>query len=64
MLQGDDTVDLLDFGADPTGEKNSRVAFGTAIATLTLEGGTIYVPPGNYNLTTAPNGKTHGRTSP
>jgi hypothetical protein len=48
-----DTVDLLDFGADPTGVATSTAAIRAAIAYLvTIGGGTIYVPNGIYNLTT------------
>lgn len=45
------------FGADPTGKKNSTVAFQAALAEASdsyskgVGGGTVYVPPGTYLIT-------------
>lgn len=41
-----DVVNVLDFGADPTGAASSVSAFNSAL----LQGGTIYVPKGTYKL--------------
>ena len=46
-------VNLLDFGADPTGATTSTPAIGAAIAHL-VGGGTNYVPSGAYKIAAAP----------
>ncbi len=43
-------VNVLDFGADPTGATSSRTAFINAIAALPASGGVIHVPSGVYDL--------------
>jgi hypothetical protein len=48
-------VNVLDFGADPTGVNDSLAAFNAAIASFTdpvhtSRGGTIFVPRGYYYL--------------
>lgn len=46
---GEEVVNVLFFGADPTGIKNSRIAINNAIKFLyDLGGGTLYFPPGKY----------------
>jgi len=40
-------VNVLDYGADPTGVADSTTAFNTAIA----EGSDIYIPEGTYSIT-------------
>lgn len=48
MIQGA-VVNVLDFGADPTGAASSTAAFQAAIDSLT-NGGGVYLPPGTYLL--------------
>lgn len=43
-----EAVNVLDFGADPTGTVNSHVAFNNAINSVEANGGTVYVPSGEY----------------
>lgn len=43
-------VNVLDFGADPTGATSSRTAFTNAIAALPASGGVIHIPSGTYDL--------------
>lgn len=45
-------VNVLDFGADPTGINDSLAAFNAAIASIQNQdmGGAVYVPRGNYFL--------------
>lgn len=45
-------VNLLDFGADPTGAASAITALTNAIAALPA-GGIVLLPPGTYDLTTA-----------
>ena len=53
-----ETVSVLDFGADPSGVADSLAAFQAAIASFPTtydsgvgsKGGTVLVPPGNYYL--------------
>ena len=50
-----ESVSVLDFGADPTGVADSLAAFNAAIASFTdpvhtSRGGTIFVPRGYYSL--------------
>ncbi len=42
-------VSVLDYGADPTGETDSAAAFQAAIHAL-VEGGTVWVPEGEYTV--------------
>ncbi len=44
------TVSVIDFGADPTGNADSTAAFTNAATALTVGGGTIYLPPGTYKF--------------
>ncbi|KQO59573.1 hypothetical protein ASF22_08005 [Methylobacterium sp. Leaf87] len=46
------SVDLVDFGADPTGATNSDGAFGRAWASIKATGGTIIIPPGLFIFST------------
>ena len=46
-------VNVLDFGADPTGTNPSHVAIQAAIDSLGVTGGTVFFPKGNYKITTA-----------
>lgn len=48
MIQGA-VINVLDFGADPTGVASSTLAFQAAIDSLT-NGGSVYVPQGTYLL--------------
>ena len=43
-------ISVLDFGADPTGAKDSLPAFQTALASLPSRGGDLYIPAGKYQL--------------
>lgn len=45
----DDTANVMDYGADPTGAENSLIAFNAAAAT----GKRPYVPKGSYLITAA-----------
>ena len=46
-------VNVLDFGAQPTGGiTNSTAAVSAAIASVSRQGGTVYFPPGIYNFNT------------
>lgn len=44
-------VNVLDFGADPTGVADSTSAFVNAMASLPTYGGTVWVPIGDYKIT-------------
>ena len=48
-------VNVLDFGADPTGVTDSALAFTEA--EITASPGAVYVPIGTYYLSYAVNGK-------
>lgn len=41
---------VLDYGADKTGVNNSRNAFISAINALSSQGGVVFVPEGNYKI--------------
>ena len=43
-------ISVLDFGADPTGVKDSLPAFQNALASLPSRGGDLYIPAGKYLL--------------
>jgi hypothetical protein len=43
-------VNVLDFGADPTGVADSQPAIQAAIDSLSATGGTVFLPIGNYLL--------------
>jgi len=45
-----DVVNVLDFGADPTGATDSTLALQRAINSLPAKGGTVTVPGGTYLL--------------
>lgn len=47
------TVNVVDFGADPTGAVSSSTAFQNAIDSLGLLGGVVIVPPGKFLLSTS-----------
>lgn len=49
MVQGA-PVNVLDFGADPTGVADNVAAFNAAQASLQPLGGTVYIPPGTYKM--------------
>jgi len=44
-------VNVLDYGADPTGVSDCATAFALAVAALPTTGGTLYIPDGNYTYT-------------
>jgi hypothetical protein len=49
-----EVVNVLDMGADPTGTQDATVAFRNAVAlaaSVSVGGGTVYVPPGTYKIT-------------
>lgn len=46
------SVNVLDFGADDTGVADSTIAFQNAIDSLPTNGGTVYIPNGNYLIST------------
>jgi hypothetical protein len=43
-------VSVLDFGADPLGERDSTASFSSAIAEASINGGVVWVPEGLYRL--------------
>ena len=45
-----ESVSVLDFGADPTGVADSTTAIQNAIAALGATGGVVNFPPGNYKV--------------
>lgn len=49
------TVNVLDFGADPTGTSDSAAAINAAIASLQTTGGIVYLPQGTYKTTSTIN---------
>jgi len=49
-LKLQETVSVLDFGADPTGSSDSTSAFNNALSSLT-NGGIVFVPNGTYKTT-------------
>ena len=44
-------VNVMDYGADSTGSTDNSVAFAAAIATIPAQGGTLFIPRGNYLFT-------------
>lgn len=46
-------VNVLDFGADPTGATDSTAAFNAAIASRAFNNAEVYIPLGRYTLTDA-----------
>ena len=48
-----DEVNVLDFGADPTGVADSTAAFNAAIASKPFNNGAVYIPAGVYKITDA-----------
>jgi hypothetical protein len=46
-------VNLMSFGADPTGVADSHPAWVAAVAALPAQGGAIYIPKGTYKFLTA-----------
>lgn len=49
-----DIINVLDFGADPTGAADSTTAIRSALTSLwgiTAKGGILFFPPGNYKVT-------------
>jgi len=59
-------VNVLDYGADPTGVADSRAAIQAAIDAVQLTSGTVYIPEGTFliNSTTSPDGKDDGLVIP
>lgn len=51
-LQSKIVVSVLDFGADPTGVRDSTGNFQAAIDSLPANGGTVYIPSGTYLIST------------
>ncbi|HET9893682.1 MAG TPA: glycosyl hydrolase family 28-related protein [Streptosporangiaceae bacterium] len=45
---------VLDYGADPAGAVDSTPAFTAAIAEAAATGGTVWVPPGTYAISSGP----------
>ncbi|HEX3515378.1 MAG TPA: glycosyl hydrolase family 28-related protein, partial [Trebonia sp.] len=45
------SLSVLSYGADPTGQKDSTTAIQDAINAGSAAGKTVYIPPGNYNVT-------------
>lgn len=41
-------INVLDYGADPTGAEDCATAFAAAVAALPTTGGTLYIPDGDY----------------
>jgi len=56
-----DFMDILDFGADPTGNTDISTALNNAYASLTAAGGTIWFPPGIYKLSVGVNFNTNNK---
>jgi hypothetical protein len=44
------SLSVVDFGADPNGELDSREAFAKAIAAASSDGRPLWVPPGHFRL--------------
>jgi hypothetical protein len=44
------SLSVVDFGADPAGELDSRTAFSKAIAAASSSGRPLWVPPGHFRL--------------
>jgi hypothetical protein len=44
------SLSVVDFGADPNGELDSREAFSKAIAAASSSGRPVWVPPGHFRL--------------
>jgi hypothetical protein len=42
------SVNVLDYGADPTGTSSSTSAIQAAMDDIAVTGGTLYIPPGTY----------------
>ncbi len=45
-----DRIDVVSYGADPTGSTDSSDAFAAAIKDALASGGCVYIPPGSYLL--------------
>ena len=50
QTQPSSTMNVLSFGADPSGKTDSAPAFAAAFAALPGNGGSIYVPDGDFRL--------------
>lgn len=46
-----DSISVLSYGADPTGQTDSTTAIQNAINAGSAAGKTVYIPPGNYDVT-------------
>ena len=59
-------VNVIDYGADPTGATDSRAAIQAAIDATQATGGTVFFPEGSFliNSTTSPDGKDDGLVIP
>jgi hypothetical protein len=53
VIDGTSPINVLAYGADPTGAASSDIAFANAHTAASAIFGTIYIPPGTYKLTTA-----------
>jgi hypothetical protein len=54
-----DNVDVIDYGANGNGIADSTAAFNAAYTALPATGGSIFVPPGNYVISTGINFSTN-----
>lgn len=52
MIEGA-AINVLDYGADPTGTNDSSAAFQSALDYLETNGGCLYIPAGTYALNTS-----------
>ncbi|MEY9873108.1 hypothetical protein ABH931_002589 [Streptacidiphilus sp. MAP12-33] len=50
LRRPDHSLDVRDFGADPTGATDSADAFDAAVAAAQRTGRTVWVPPGTYQV--------------
>jgi len=46
-----ETISVLDFGADPTGANDSTTAIQAAIDSISSPGASLYFPRGTYKIT-------------
>lgn len=59
--KADESLSILDFGADPTGTSSSTAAFNAAIAAAVANGRRrLYFPKGTYRFATRPDAITNG----
>lgn len=55
IFQNIEYVNIIDFGADPSGTNDSTASINNAVASLPATGGTVFVPDGTYVISSTVN---------